>query len=134
MLPPSPYHKLAGCVWLPRIVGKSRLLAKGQLTDEFAFPFCHPGAVDGQFLAYFQLSREQIIATGTMNDEEVNAWFLSLPSVTPESIAAWNELAVNLGRPGYPMEETKARGMATSYKHLADRNFETIFGEILHFQ
>ena len=127
MLPPSPYQKLANCVWLSRIIGKARLIARGQLPEEFVSRFCHPGGVDGQFLKHFQFNREQILATGRMNDEEVEAWFLAEPSVTAETIAQWNHTAINLGRPGYPMEDRLQIGLTTIYQHLAGQGFETVF-------
>jgi len=127
MLPPSPYQKLASCIWLPRLIGKARLIARGQLPEEFVARFCHPDGVDGQFLAHFKLDREQILATGTMNDSEVEHWFLALPTVTPEIISGWNHKAINLGRPGYPMAERLQLGLTTVYQHLADQGYETVF-------
>src|SRR3954470_9199858 len=100
---PSPRQQLAGCIWLPRIMAKARSLDRGELAPDYAARFCHPGGIDGQFLGFFQLSREEIVNASRRSDDEVVAWFLSLENATGERIAEWNRIAVNLGRPGFPM-------------------------------
>ncbi len=125
--PPSPHAQLAGCVWLPRIIAKARLLAANQLPAEYVPRFGHPGGTDGQFLSYFSLTREDIVRIAPASDEEVAAWFKSLPSTHGDRIAGWNHLAVNLGRPGFPMAERLPVALTTTYQHLAHLNPSTIF-------
>jgi hypothetical protein len=122
---PRPSEKLAGCVWLPRILGKARALQGGTLPPEYAANFCHPKAVDGLFLAHFGLSREDILSAATGENDAVAKWFLS--RTTPEHVDAWNQTALNLGRPGYPMADRLASALATTYKNVAGRGLATVF-------
>lgn len=124
---PSPRAQLAGCVWLPRILAKARLLQRGALEPEYVGRFCHPTGTDGQFLGFFQLTKEELLAVCDSSDEAVAAWFTSLASAGGSRIAEWNHIAINLGRPGFPMAERLPVALATTYRHLAGRHFETVF-------
>jgi hypothetical protein len=100
-----PTDKLAGCVWLPRFIDKARHHQAGTLHPDFVRPFCHPLATDGLFLAHFELGKDeiiQVIAESNGSDESVAEWFQSRAQYTPEKVAAWNELAPNIGKDGYP--------------------------------
>jgi hypothetical protein len=57
---PSPRATLGGCMWLPRIIAKARLLESGALPAEYADRFCHPTGVDAQFLRFFELNRRTL--------------------------------------------------------------------------
>jgi hypothetical protein len=57
---PLPRDRLAGCVWLPRILAKARMLKTGNLPPEYEARFCHPTGVDGLFLPHFALTQEEI--------------------------------------------------------------------------
>ena len=124
---PRPTEKLAGCVWLPRILSKARLLQDGALPANYEARFCHPTGVDGLFLSHFGLNREDIIAAAKWSDDEVTQWFLSHAGSNQCKIEEWNHTALNLGRPGYPMGERFPVTLATIYKHVADRGLTTIF-------
>jgi uncharacterized protein DUF5069 len=124
---PSPYERLADCVWLPRIIAKARLLINGSLAPEYEARFCHSSGVDGQFIAFFGLTRDDLLRIAPREDCGVEAWFKGLPGVSPSRIADWNHTAVNLGRPGFPMAERLPIGLASTYKHLGDINLETVF-------
>src|SRR5580704_8777414 len=95
---PHPREKLAGCVWLPRILAKARLFQAGKLPPDYAANLCSPGKTDSFFMAHFDLSREDVLAAAAWPDEKVSEWFSSRNSA--ECIEQWNETAVNLGRPG----------------------------------
>lgn len=123
---PRPTDKLAGCVWLPRIIAKARLLAAGALPGDYAARFCALAGVDGQFLAWFGLTRDEIVALAQRSDADAAEWFLSSP-VRHGRIAEWNRIAVNLGRPGFPMADRLPVALATTYRHLAGRDLETVF-------
>jgi len=123
---PRPVDKLAGCLWLARIIFKARQFAAGQLPEEFAHRFCHPTGVDGHFLAFFHLTREDILAVCGREDAAVAEWFLS-SAERSERIAEWNHIAVNLGRPGFPMEERLIVALQSVYPNLAHRNLQTVF-------
>lgn len=114
-LPPSrprqilrrPLDRLAGCVWLPRFIDKTRHHLAGTLDPAFVMPYCHRLATDGVFLAHFAIAPETIITVirdSAGADDFVAAWFLALPSATTERIDAWNALAPNLGKPGFPVQ------------------------------
>jgi len=122
---PGPRDMLAGCIWLPRILAKARLLKSSALPPDYAARFCHPGGVDGQFLNYFGLTREDMLAAACWSDEAVVAWFQSRYSL--EQIAEWNRVAVNLGRLGFPMAERLPVALATSYKHVDPQGITTLF-------
>jgi hypothetical protein len=124
---PPPRQQLAGCIWLPRIIAKARALSRGELEPDYAARFCHPGGIDGQFLSFFRLAREGILSASGGTDEQVISWFHSLESAADERVAEWNRIALNLGRPGFPMAERMEPALATTYKHLNSRKFETVF-------
>lgn len=124
---PRPSEKLAGCVWLPRILGKARLLQQGALPPDYAVNFCHPKAVDGLFLSHFGLSREDVLSAAAMSDADAAQWFLSRAPDSARHIQEWNQIALNLGRPGYPLAERFAVALATTYKYVAARGLTTVF-------
>ena len=124
---PSPRDKLAGCVWLPRIVAKARLFAAGKLPEDYASRFGHVSGVDGYFLTHFRLTRDEILAMASQPDAEFAGWFASRIDCSEKQIAEWNHIAVNLGRPGFPMAERFPVAKATIYKHVAKDSHETVF-------
>jgi hypothetical protein len=127
MLLPSPYDKLAGCIWLPRLLAKARLFKAGKLEPDYATRFCHPSGVDGQFMKFFGVSKEDLLAICDRNGPQIVDWLRLLPSAAPSRIEEWNRVAVNLGKPGFPMAERLPIALATSYKHLAGLKLETVF-------
>ncbi|MFT3990409.1 MAG: DUF5069 domain-containing protein [Luteolibacter sp.] len=124
---PAPTDQLAGCIWLPRILMKARLLSRDALSAEYVERFCHPTGVDGQFIAFFGLTKEEVLEAARFHNSQVVKWFIALPGVTQERIAEWNHLAVNFGREGFPMAERLPVVLATTYQHLQDRNLQTVF-------
>ncbi|MGD0060167.1 MAG: DUF5069 domain-containing protein [Verrucomicrobiia bacterium] len=122
---PGPREQLAGCVWLPRILAKARLLKSGALSPDCEARFCHPTGVDGLFLSHFGLTREGVLALAALPDAEVGAWFLS--RTNSERIQEWNRMAVNLGRPGFPMADRFPVALASVYKHVDSRGLTTVF-------
>jgi Domain of unknown function (DUF5069) len=46
MVIPAPRERLAGCIWLPRIIAKARLQQLGQLPREYQARFGAPSSVD----------------------------------------------------------------------------------------
>ncbi len=123
---PRPVDRLAGCVWLPRLIFKARQFVAGVLPAEFAARFCHPTGVDGHFLAFFHLTREDILAVCGQDDAAVAEWFLSFGERSGR-IAEWNHVAVNLGRPGFPMADRLLVALQSVYPGLAHRNLQTVF-------
>ncbi len=122
---PGPRETLAGCLWLPRILAKARQLQSGELPPDYAARFCHPGGVDAQFLVHFGLTRGDIVQLAAQPDAEVIIWFQS--RYKAEQIERWNHIAVNLGRPGFPLAERLPVALATSYKHVDPRGITTVF-------
>ena len=99
-------EKLAGCVFLPRFIDKARHFQAGTLDPEYVRPFCSPLATDGVFFAHFAIEKDEIlrvIAASAGDDAAVARWFAARPQCTAARIAAWNALAPNLGREGYPV-------------------------------
>lgn len=123
---PAPHDRLADCIWLPRIVAKARCFLRGELPPEYEARFGHPTGVDGQFLGWFGLTRETLLGIVPQDDAGVITRFLALPGNGPAKIAEWNHVAVNLGRPGFPMEERLPVALATSYAHLAHLGIDNV--------
>lgn len=114
-------------MWLPRIIAKARLIESGALPAEYAARFCHPTGVDAEFLRFFRLQKEDITSASRETDEQIVSWFGNLMAGRPLRISQWNELAQNLGRPGYPMAERLPIALATTYKHLEPSKFNSVF-------
>src|SRR5438309_11852314 len=119
---PSPETRLAGCAFLARIVAKARALRAGALPGDYAVRFGAADSVDGLFLAFFGLSAEQITEAAELSDESIAQWFETVANVP--RIQEWNHVAVNLGRPGFPMAERLPIALSTKYRHLANRRIE----------
>lgn len=111
-----PREALAGCIWLPRVIDKCRLHFTGALPPDYQIAFCSPHGIDGIFLAHFGVTPAELQGAirAARTDEEVAQWFCTQPGVTPEKIRFWNELAPNIGKPGYPGE----RGFAWARRHF----------------
>jgi uncharacterized protein DUF5069 len=124
---PLPEAQLAGCVWLPRIVAKARAIQAGTLSEEYAIRFGAPDGVDGVFLRFFELTKEQIAAAAHHPDVAVERWFVNLPTVSAKRIEEWNHVGMNLGRPGFPLADRLPIGPTSKYAHLAERGIQTIF-------
>jgi uncharacterized protein DUF5069 len=114
-------------MWLPRIIAKARLIESGGLPAEYAARFCHPTGVDAQFLRFFELQKEDIFTASRGTDEQIVSWFDNLTVAQPSRISEWNELAPNLGRPGFPMADRLPIALATTYQHLDPSKFSSVF-------
>lgn len=114
---PRPTEQIAGCVWLPRFAAKVRHHHEGKLSGDYLLAFCHPKAVDGHFLRHFGLDKEHAIQSilAAADETALEHWFRSLPGVTKETIAAWNEFAPRIGSPGHPGERELAFMLRRSY-------------------
>ena len=111
-----PTERLAGCVWLPRFVNKARHHLAGTLSADYVRPFCHPLATDGVFFQHFEIEQPEIlqaVVDSKGSDEIIATWFKQRAQYTPESVAAWNELAPNIGKEGFPMR----RGFLWALNH-----------------
>ena len=124
---PTPHDQLGGCLWLPRIIAKARLLAAGALPEEYSARFCAPTGVDGHFITFFSLTREEVLEAAMLDDAEVLPWFKALPIVNEASIKEWNHVAENMGRPGFPMDDRLPVSENSSYAHLDTTHVETVF-------
>ncbi len=126
---PLPRAKLAGCLWLPRIVSKARFVQINRLPPENAARFCHPEGVDGHFLRAFDLTKEDLLeaATRHRSDMEIAAWFRARPGMDPQRVTRWNTLAENLGKPGYPMADRFVSSLATVFPNIDPYSVNSIF-------
>lgn len=124
---PSPETQLANCIWLPRIIAKARALKAGQLPEPYVPRFCAPDGVDGQFLSFFGLKKDQIVQAAELGDAAIVQWFEGLPTVNSARIAEWNHIAINLGRPGFPLADRLPIAPGSKYEHLVGRGLQTIF-------
>lgn len=101
----KPTDELGGCCWLPRLVDKVRRSREGTLPLIYRLALGSPLGIDGHFLRFFGLSKEEMFQTvldSQGDDQFVEQWFLSQPGVTPQRIQAWNHFAKTLGRRGAP--------------------------------
>ncbi len=113
MNPPLPAPRdasLAGCVWLARFLVKARRLLADELPPDYVERFGHPEGVDGNFFRFFSIGHEQLMdeVRREPSDDAVAFWFLALPGIDADRIAAWNDFAEKLGHPGLPMSKRLA--------------------------
>jgi hypothetical protein len=124
---PRATDRLAGSMWLPRILAKARLLARGELPEDDVSRFCHPTGVDGHFLSFFGPARGELVAAAAPGGDQASRWFLSLAAAEAGGVERWNHVAVNLGRPGFPMAERLPIALSTTYRHLSHLRLDTVF-------
>jgi hypothetical protein len=94
----SPYEKVGGLVWIPRMLGKVRLHASGQLPADY-----HPYMGLGfdrrcvRFLGVgYEALVERVAAGGT--DEEILEWCFATGRRPSEvEIHVWNEYMIKRG-------------------------------------
>jgi hypothetical protein len=103
------------------------MIRAGELPPEFAARFGAPNSVDEVFLTHFGITKEDVIEASGLPDNEVAAWFLRLPQATPARILEWNQIAINLGKKGFPLEARFPVGLATTYAHIAHLKPESVF-------
>ena len=84
-------------------------------------------ASNAQFLRFFGLHREDVLRASRGTDEQVAAWFEAVTVLHPSLVSQWNNLAQNLGRPGFPMAERLPIALATTYQHLLPSKFSSVF-------
>jgi gluconokinase len=94
----SPYEKVGGIVWFPRMLRKIRLRAEGKLPEDY-HPYMGMG-FDGRCLRFLRVDYEalvaRVLAGGT--DAEVLEWcFMRGHRPTEDEILIWNEYMVKRG-------------------------------------
>lgn len=105
----SPFEKLADCCHLARITDKIRLHLSGALPEDYQMPLFHPRGLDGFFMDHFGLAKEELlemVSASDRDDAKVAAWFDRRIGHDLQKKKSWNELSVNLGKPGQPMNQT----------------------------
>jgi len=129
----SPLEKLADCYYLARLIDKIRLELVGQLSEDYRPYLFHRHGADTQFMNYFGLAKEELIEAvkATNNDDaRMTAWFVQRTAVDEQKRNNWNELAVNLGKQGYPMAKTLIWAKENLLPHCTDPNIDTVFKAI----
>ena len=125
-----PKEKLGGVCWLARFVDKARAFAAGTLPEEYLARFCDPRGMDGGFLSFFQLDKENTLAAiveSAGDDDRLAEWFRRQPSVTAEKIERWNCVAPDFGRRGHPGFRTFQWAMKHVYPHAPYSGVESLF-------
>ncbi len=94
----SPYEKIGGIVWFPRMLRKIRLRAEGMLPEDYQ-PYMGIG-FDGRCLRFLRVSYDalvaRVLAGGT--DEEILEWcFAHGYRPTENEILVWNEYMIKRG-------------------------------------
>jgi hypothetical protein len=117
-----PSEMLGGCMWLPRFIDKARLHLAGALPTDYQGAFCNPLGMDGVFLSHFALKKNELLELiqREPTDEAVLAWWVARPESSASAIRAWNELAPNVGKPGYPNERMFRWAMKYVYPRCSD--------------
>lgn len=128
---PSPFERLAGCMWLPRILAKARLFAADALPEDYAKRFCAVTGVDAEFLKHFGLAREDILELARLSDADAAARFAERPSCGAARIDAWNRIAPSLGKPGFPLADRFPIAMKTIYTAHLDKGIDNIFDALV---
>ena len=129
----SPFEKLAGCYYLARLTDKIRLEILGELPEDYRPYLFHGHGADTQFLNYFGLSKEEMVAAVKASDHDdarMAAWLEQRAGLDEVKRNCWNELAVNLGRPGYPMAKTLVWDKQNLLPHCPDPSIDTVFKAI----
>jgi acyl-coenzyme A thioesterase PaaI-like protein len=119
-------------MWLPRFIDKARHHLAGTLEAGYQRAFCSPAGADGVFLSHFKLGKGEILEAIQRegSDEAIARWFLRRPDSSEGRIAAWNELAPNIGKPGYPLNRTFALGLKSLYAGCSDPRVDSGFTAI----
>lgn len=94
----SPYEKVGGIVWFPRMLRKIRLHAEGRLPGDYQ-PYLG-GGFDGRCLRFLRIGYDalvaRVLAGGT--DEEILEWcFTHGHRPTENEILVWNEYMIKRG-------------------------------------
>ncbi len=128
-LPAARDNSLAGCVWLARFLAKARLLLADQLPPDYVERFGHPDGVDGNFFRFFGVGHEQLmdVIRRESSDEAVARWFVALPGIDAERIAAWNAFAERLGQPRHSMAERLNEVLPTMASRFDASKIHSIF-------
>lgn len=88
----SPYDKVGGIHYLPRMLDKIRLHAAGQLPTEYHANL--GGGFDGRVLTFLWIEYPALVERVKQggNDEEILAWvFAQGRQPSPEEIEIWND-------------------------------------------
>ena len=94
----SPYEKVGGIVWFPRMLRKIRLRAEGRLPEDYQ-PYLGIG-FDGRCLRFLRVGYDalvaRVLAGGT--DEVILEWcFTHGHRPTENEILVWNEYMIKRG-------------------------------------
>ena len=129
----SPFDKLAGCYYLARLADKIRLELLGQLSEDYRPYLFHPHGADTRFIKFFALEKEELIEAvkaSNQNDSVLGNWFGQRTALDEEKRNRWNELAVNLGKSGYPMFKTLIWAKENLLPKCSDPSIDTVFKAI----
>ena len=129
----SPFEKLSGCYYLARFTDKIRLELVGELSEDYRPYLFHPHGVDTRFMNCFGLTKEEMIEAvkASANDDlKMAAWFEQRTGLDEEKRNNWNQVAVNLGKQGYPMVKTLLWAKQNLLPHCTDPNIDTVFKAI----
>ena len=129
----SPLEKLAGSYHLARFTDKIRLHLAGTLPEDYQRPLFHERGVDGFFMRHFGLTKDELleaVKTSNGDDNKVAAWFETRIGNDDQKKKNWNELSVNLGKPGQPMHETLAWAKKKYGFQCDDPNIDSVFKTI----
>jgi len=94
----SPYERVGGMVWFPRMLRKIRLRAEGRLPEEYQ---AYMGiGFDGRCLRFLRIDYDalvtRVLAGGT--DEDILEWcFAHGHRPTDNEILVWNEYMIKRG-------------------------------------
>jgi hypothetical protein len=121
---------IANACWLARFVDKIRCFLNGSLSKDYAIGFCHPKGIDGIFLDFFGLSKDELIEAVRVSgedDSKIAVWFSSQEGIVKPKIDEWNQLAFNLGKPGFPAHEVMRWGLKNIYVNCKDPKIDSVF-------
>src|SRR5437879_2223331 len=129
----SPYETLAGCYYLARLTHKIRLELAGQLSEDYRPYLFHRHGEDSQLRRFFNLTKEELIEAvrpSNNDDNLVASWLEQRTGLDEEKPNTWNALAVNLGKPGYPMAKTLVWAKENLLPRCSDPTIDTVFKAI----
>ena len=98
LFPRSPMEKMAGWLYLPRLVDKIRLSEAGKLHTDYLPNFLHKG-FDAKWLETAGLDPDEFVAVvkGTISDGEVTDWVLENVGADESTKELFNDAVGNYG-------------------------------------
>jgi uncharacterized protein DUF5069 len=132
--PKSPKEKVGGMIYLPRMLDKIRLRAKGELDEEYHANMGKPRSADGACLNFLRVNYDELhkrVLEGG-SDEEILEWCYEKGRHLNEGdLLVWNEFMTKFGWNDFrtPVLEQMKQKLG-----IADRDDIGTIGDVIDFE